>query len=243
MPEGPSIVILKEEASRFKGKKVIEARGSTKKLKAESLTGLKITDFKTWGKHFLICFPKFSIRIHFLLFGSYLIDDHKSATPRLSLIFTNGEINFYACAIQLIEEPLDKIYDWTVDVMNKKYDQKQALAKLKDNPNQLVCDAILDQSIFAGAGNIFKNEVLYRIKVHPKSKLGNLPLAKRKQLIREVVNYSFDFLKWKKKFVLRKHWEAHTKKTCPRDGTPLTKQYLGKTNRRTFFCKKCQVLY
>jgi len=243
MPEGPSIVILREEVSRFKGKKVIEASGSTRKLEPEALAGLKISDFKSWGKHFIICFPEFSVRIHFMLFGSYRIDDAKETAPRLSLTFKTGELNLYACAIQRIEQPLDDVYDWTADVMNKKYDQKKALSKLNDQPRAQVCDAILDQNIFAGAGNIFKNEVLFRIKVHPKSKLGNLPLAKKKQLVREVVKYSFDFLKWKKAFVLKKHWEAHTKTTCPRDGNPLTKQFLGKTNRRSFFCKKCQVLY
>ncbi|HEY3402946.1 MAG TPA: DNA-formamidopyrimidine glycosylase family protein [Ohtaekwangia sp.] len=243
MPEGPSIVILKEEALRFKGKKILEATGNTKKLNPETLTGLKITDLKTWGKHFLICFPTFTVRIHFLLFGSYLINDQKPTKPRLHLKFKGGEINFYACAIQLLEKPLDDIYDWTADIMNKKFDAKQALIKLNDQPKTLVCDAILDQSIFSGAGNIFKNEVLFRIKVHPKSKLGDLPAAKKRQLIHEVVNYSFDFLKWKKAFVLRKNWQAHTKRICPRDGTSLTKAYLGKTNRRTFFCKTCQKLY
>lgn len=243
MPEGPSIVILKEEVQAFKGKKIINVSGSTKKFDPDILSGKKIIDFKSWGKHFLICFPTFTIRVHFLLFGSYLINESKDAKPRLSLEFSNGFIHFYACALTLITDPLDEVYDWTADVMSKKFDQKKALKKLKAQPDTLACDAILDQQIFAGAGNIFKNEVLFRIQVHPKSKLGKLPLPKLKALVKEVIVYGGDFLKWKKAYVLRKHWEAHTKKTCPRDGHPLTKVHLGKTNRRTFFCKTCQVLY
>jgi endonuclease-8 len=34
-------------------------------------------------------------------------------------------------------------------------------------------------------------------------------------MIREARNYSFDFLQWKKDFVLRKHWLAHSKIHLP----------------------------
>ena len=107
----------------------------------------------------------------------------------------------------------------------------------------LVTDALLDQTIFAGVGNIIKNEVLYRIKVHPKSPVGALPTAKLTEMIKEARNYSFDFLQWKREYTLRKHWLAHTKKTCSRDGDKIIKEYLGKTQRRTFFCNTCQVQY
>jgi len=107
----------------------------------------------------------------------------------------------------------------------------------------MVCDALLDQTIFAGVGNIIKNEVLFRIKVNPKTRVGKLPSKKLTALIKEARQYSFDFLEWKKHYVLKKHWLVHTKKICPRDGSYIIKEYLGKTNRRTFYCKKCQKLY
>ena len=52
-----------------------------------------------------------------------------------------------------------------------------------------------------------------------------------------------DFLQWKKAFVLKKHWLAHTKKNCARCKIPLIKTYPGKTKRRAFFCANCQKLY
>lgn len=244
MPEGPSIIILKEAAIRFKGKKILEAEGTATKIDFQEIAGQRITDIKTWGKHFLICLPKFTIRVHLLMFGTYRINEQKDAKPRLRLVFEKGEeINFYACSVQPIEQPLNKVYDWSADVMNKTFDNRKANRKLKKHPQMLACDAILDQQIFSGAGNIFKNEVLFRTRVHPLSKVGALPDAKRRELVKEVVNYGKDFLKWKKAFVLKKHWEAHTKKTCPRDGHKLIKAYLGKTKRRTFFCEYCQKLY
>ena len=243
MPEGPSIVILREAVQAFKGKKVIKASGNTKKLDAELFVEDTIIDFKSWGKHFLICFKEFTIRIHFMLFGSYRINEYKSTPARLSLQFANGELNFYACSVQLIEKPLDELYDWTADVMNDHWDANKALLKLKDKPDMLVCDALLDQQIFSGVGNIIKNEVLFRIQVHPESLIGKLPYKKIKELINEAVKYSFEFLAWKKEFTLKKHWLAHTKTNCPRDHVPFHKTYLGKTKRRSFFCTLCQKLY
>jgi len=242
MPEGPSIVILKEEVQAFKGKKIVEVEGNSK-LDIQRLSGKKIIDFKSWGKHFLICFNDFTVRIHFMLFGSYRINEQKESAPRLRLIFEVGELSFYACSVKFIGENLDEVYDWKADVMNPEWDPKAAKKKLKDHPEMLVCDALLDQNIFAGVGNIIKNEVLYRIKVQPESKVGDLPTKKINQLVKEARNYSFQFLDWKKQFVLKKHWLAHTKKMCPECNQPFTKKHLGKTNRRSFYCTNCQELY
>src|SRR5690349_6260401 len=165
MPEGPSIVILKEEVQAFKGKKVILASGNTK-IEKERMNGQKIIDFKSWGKHFLICFKGFTLRVHFMLFGSYRINERKVTPPRLTLEFADGtELNFYACSVKFIDEPLDEVYDWSVDVMSDSWDPKNAKKKLKAAPGMLACDALLDQNIFAGSGNIIKNEVLFRIFV------------------------------------------------------------------------------
>ena len=79
-------------------------------------------------------------------------------------------------------------------------------------PDTMVCDALLDQNVLSGVGNIIKNEVLYRIFLHPETLVGDIPPRKLTQLINESRNYSFDFLKWKKAYVLKKHWLAHTKK-------------------------------
>jgi endonuclease-8 len=242
MPEGPSIIILKELAAPFERKKVLAVDGNTKVEKERAL-GQTIVAFKSWGKHFLICFPDFTIKIHFMLFGSYRINEERNMMPRLSLKFKKGVLNFYACSVAILEDDLDEIYDWSTDVMSDQWDATAARKKLKQHPKMLVCDALLDQNIFAGSGNIIKNEVLFRIKVHPKSQVAALPPRKLTEMITEVRQYSFDFLAWKKAYVLRKHWLAHTKSTCPRCDIPLVKEYLGKYHRRTFFCEKCQKWY
>jgi endonuclease VIII len=242
MPEGPSLIIAKEEMLPFVGKKVLAVTGNSK-IEKERMLNKKLLEIKTWGKHLLLCFKGFTIRIHFLMFGKYLVNEQKETVPRIHLQFAKGELNFYTCAVKLIEEPLDEIYDWSADVLSDEWDPAAARKKLKALPHIMVTDALLDQMIFSGVGNIIKNEVLYRIKVHPKTTLGDLPPRKMSELIKEARNYSFDFLEWKKEYTLRKHWLAHTKKECQRDGDIIVKEYLGKTQRRTFFCNTCQVLY
>lgn len=242
MPEGPSIVILKEELKAFKGKKIISVSGNAK-IDLQRILNLKIIDFKSWGKHFLICFDGFFLRIHLLMFGSYRINEKRNVAARLSMSFKTGEINFYNCSVKLIEGDVNDHYDWETDVMNENWDPKKAEAKLKALKKIKVCDALLDQEIFSGVGNIIKNEVLFRIKVHPDSYVYALSLKKIKELVKEAYDYSFDFYVWKKKFELRKHWLIYRQKQCPRCKIKTITAYLGTRNRLTCYCDNCQELY
>lgn len=243
MPEGPSIVILREQAAHLVGMRIREVTGNAR-LDRARLAGKTILALRSWGKHFLIEFDTFSLRAHFLLFGSYRIDERRAGVePRLSLTGARGELNLYACAVRFIEEPLDEVYDWRTDVMSDQWSAPRARRKLQESPQTLACDALLDQDVFAGVGNIIKNEVLFRIRVHPLSTLGALPATQRNALVLEARNYAFEFLAWKKAGVLKRHWLAHTKRICPRCDVPLRQAKLGKTRRRTFYCTQCQVLY
>jgi len=243
MPEGPSIVILREEVAEFTGKTIERAEGNSKLDKAR-LVGQSVRSFRSWGKHFLIELDDVSLRIHLLLFGSYRINERKESAPRLSLGFASGELNFYGCSVQFIEGPLDEAYDWSADVMSDAWDGRAALKKLRARPRLLACDALLNQTLFSGSGNIIKNEVLFRTRIHPLSLIGELPAPKLRELAREVRTYSFDFLQWKREGTLKKHWLAHTKTTCPRCKIPFVKaKSLGRSKRRSFYCERCQKRY
>ena len=244
MPEGPSLVILREETAAFAGKKIARAEGNTKAVDLDSLAGQRVLSLRSWGKHFLIALPTCALRIHFMLFGSYRINERKESPPRLSLQFTDGsELNFYACSVKPLEPDLDAAYDWDADIMSPTWDAAKARKKLRARPDMLVCDALLDQDIFAGVGNIIKNEVLFRIRLHPLSTLGALPAPKLRQLVEQARQYSFDFLAWKKAYVLKKNWLAHTKSTCPRCKIAFKKGKLGQSARRSFYCERCQKRY
>jgi endonuclease-8 len=244
MPEGPSIVILREEAAKFAGKRVRAVSGNSRQ-DIQRMDGQRLRAVCSWGKHFLLAFDGFALRVHFLLFGRWAVDARReNASPRVSLVFDNGELNLYACSVQFIEGELDAVYDWSGDVMAGAWDPAKARRKLKARPAMLAADALLEQEIFAGVGNIIKNEVLWRIRVHPESTIGALPARKLGELIKQAREYSFDFLEWKKAFVLKKHYQVHTRQYCPRDGNRLAyRKELGEKRRRAFFCEACQVLY
>lgn len=243
MAEGPSITILRDVASRFVGHTIQQAGGNAK-IETSALVGRRVEAVRSFGKQFLLALPdNVTIRVHLLMFGSYRIDERKDAPPRLSLGFDNGELNFYSCSVRLLEGDLDHLFDWRTDVMSDQWDAKLARAKLRAAPQTLVCDALLDQNIFAGVGNIIKNEVLYRVRIHPLSQVGALPPRKLRELVEQARAYTFEFLAWKKAFVLRKHWLVHKRRQCPKHGIPLRLEHLGKTNRRSFYCERCQKLY
>src|SRR5580765_2047601 len=175
MPEGPSILIARESLLPFIGKK-IKAVGGNTKIDKHRLVNQKILDIRTWGKHLLICFDHLTLKIHFMMFGTYLINERKSTPLRLSLGFNKKEeINFYTCSVQFLDGDPDQLYDFSGDVLSDSWNPRKAGMKLKKIPESNVCDALLNQQIFAGVGNIIKNEVLFRIKVHPRSRVGGLP--------------------------------------------------------------------
>lgn len=245
MPEGPSLYILKELVTDFVGQNIVRADGNVRAIEPARLVGQHILSIRTWGKHLLIEMPDLVLRVHFLLFGTYRINERREGkTPRLSIETARGdELNLYACAIREIDRIEYEAYDFSADVMSESWDPKKARKKLRAQPDMLACDALLDQDIFSGVGNIIKNEVLFRIRVHPLSTVGALPAPKLRLLVDEARQYSFDFLEWKRQYVLKQHWLAHAKRICPRCDIPFHKANLGRTNRRSFYCERCQKRY
>jgi endonuclease-8 len=241
--EGPSIVILVEECAKFLGQKVIRSSGSSQLINIGSLRGQRLLGLKSWGKHFIMQFERTNLKIHFMLFGSYTIDKPKpEREPRLAFKFRTGELFTYACSVREIESPLNKLYDWRVDVMARDWDETLVLKKLKALGDMLICDALLQQDIFAGAGNIFKNEVLFRVGLRPETKLSTLRESELKLLVREVRLYAYQFLTWKKQFLLRKNWVVYKRKFCAVCETKTVMKTTGNLQRRSHYCPKCQVL-
>jgi len=244
MPEGPTLIMLKEEvqALQLEGKKLIDLTGYAE-LDKKKFINKKVVEFRTWGKHFLICFNDSTIMVHLMLFGSYLINERKKTNVKLGLKFNDAEINFYVVNVKVYDEPADEVYDWSGDIMSDEWDSAKALKKVKEKPQELLSDLLADQHIFSGSGNIIKNEALFRAKLHPLNKAGDVPDKKLKELITKVRRFSFEFLKAKKSDTLDKHFKVYGKKECPDCKGELKKEHLGKSRRRTYYCEKCQILY
>lgn len=241
MPEGPTILMLGEEVQVFVGKVVRSATGSAG-IDLGRVEGRKLLEVRTWGKHLLLRFSGFTVRVHLLLFGSYRIDESREGRrPTMRLQFATGELSFYASSVKLIEGDLDAAYDWRADVISDAWDPALARNKLAAAPDTLACDALMDQDTFAGVGNIIKNETLFRARLHPLSRMGAVPARQRAKLVDEARRFSFDFLSGKRAGTLDRYLQVHGKETCPRCGGLLQSAVLGKTQRRAFWCDACQV--
>lgn len=242
--EGPGLVVLKEEAEKFCGRRIQAATGS-QKIDMEKLVGQKITALETWGKHLLIVLQDCTIRIHYLMFGNYYIDSsHPDKEPKLALHFANGEWNNYNCAAKILEGTnIKDWYNWETDVMSESWNAEAVRLKLKGMKEVMVCDALLDQEVFTGVGNVIKNETLFRIKIHPLTTIGALNPRQRTQLIDEARAYSFDFYRWEKEGVRRKKYCVHRRAWCPDCGHRVSKEFTGTTPRSSFWCPQCQPFY
>ena len=245
--EGPSLRILREELEPFIRQKVLHVRGNTKQPK-DSLKGRVLERIDTWGKVLFLTFtgPRGAFepiitKTHFLMFGSYRIDDPKPGRiPRLELKFKTGVVYFYSCSIQFGADEYLHSRDRKVDLMSECWDIEHVLNLLSRKKDAWLCDLLLDQSVFAGSGNIIKNEVLFNIRRHPLAKLSQISKKDWPDLAQAVRDYCFNFYEWKKRFELRKHWQVYRQFRCPLCGTKLHRENLGKFLRRTFFCPEHQ---
>ncbi|UOF00609.1 DNA-formamidopyrimidine glycosylase family protein [Bdellovibrio reynosensis] len=238
--EGPSIVIACEELKPFLKKKIKKATG-TAKIPLRAISGSTLKSARSWGKHLLLFFSDVNLRIHFLMFGSYRINNpRENRIPKLELDYGDSKIYFYSCAIKEQPKGFEKNYDWSIDLMSPEWDSKKALKNVQANQDAQVCDVLMDQDIFAGLGNIMKNEIQFNTRLHPETKVKDLSLPRLKALVKEANRYAWQFYEWKKENVLKRNWQVMRKKSCPICGRNIKKKVTGKLKRWSHFCNHCQ---
>jgi endonuclease-8 len=241
--EGPSLVILKKELRPFLGQKVQKITGNSKQpiIKLHRCT---LAAIETWGKALFLTFqspkktaPPILTKTHFMMFGSYRINDPKvGRDPRVELRFKNGILYLYACSFQMDAAEYYAHLDFKVDVMAKTWDPEYVLQQMEKKKDAYLCDLFLDQTVFAGSGNIVKNEVLFNLRCHPLTKLSQVPRRDWPKLIMAIHDYCWSFYSWKKKYEFRRHWQVYRQHHCPLCKSKLVKESDGKMNRKSFFC-------
>jgi endonuclease-8 len=247
--EGPSLTLAAEQLRPFKKKRVLGASGNTK-LDKEMLVGRELKDVFSWGKHLVLQFDAFALRIHFMLWGTFeaevdgvwVTGDYRRArVPRLALAFENGVINTYNCSLRILETRRAKHdYDFSVDIMSRKWDAAAALKRVRKQKEAEIADVLLDQTVFSGVGNIIKNEALSLTRIPPQRTVGELSTRELKALIEETRAFSKQFYRWRKKFMLKKNLKAHRRALCPHCGGHLTRAKTGKRERWSYWCPICQ---
>lgn len=241
MPEGPSILYLKDQLLPFKGK-VVKLAGGYGKMPTSWINGRKLTAIETWGKHLLFVFPNGIVRVHLGLFGDILINERKKVNRSFFLEFSKGEINGYVVKAVKLNQPLKEIYDWRTDILSQHFDKSYVKELLKQMRDKTIDDVLMDQQVFTGVGNKIRNEALYRAAIHPISIIKKIPAAKINKLINEVVNYARIFYHQLGTKGVNDLFQVYQQEYAA-DGSIVTMKVLPKTKRKIFFSEHRQKLY
>ena len=118
------------------------------------------------------------------------------------------------------------------DVLVDKFDN------LEIRPDLEIGVALLDQSIMAGLGNMYKSEVCFLAGVNPFRRAGELTPAQMKSIVeiaQELLKKSTDYGRTRL-WVYRRAGEP-----CRKCGTAVLSRKQGLDARTTFWCPVCQV--
>ena len=241
MPEGPSILHIKNQLLPFKGKLVKKA-GGYGPMPTKWINGKKLIDIKTWGKHLLFVFANGTVRVHLGLFGDVLVNERKKVNRSFFLEFAKGEINGYVVRAQKLKSSLEELYDWRIDILHEEFDPAHVKTLLKKQAGKTIADVLMDQQLFSGVGNIIRNEALYRAGIHPLSITGKIPAAKINRLIKEVVAHSQLFYQQLKTKGNPEEFSVYQQEYAA-DGSQVTMKILPKSKRKIFFSEHRQQLY
>lgn len=248
--EGPSLFLAQQQLRPFRGKVIRAASGTTPATQPDTLKGLEVRDVFAWGKHLVFQFDTFALRFHFLMFGTFEAeverdwvtgDYRRSREPKLSLSFENGQFKAFSCSIRLIEARRARsAYDFGIDIMARAWDETRVRKLLRSRGEAEIADVLLDQAVFAGVGNIIKNEVLAITHLAPTRTVASLSPATQRETVRETRAFARQFYLWRRKFELIKHLRTHRKRVCRSCGGALLKAKTGRLQRWSYWCPRDQ---
>jgi formamidopyrimidine-DNA glycosylase len=117
----------------------------------------------------------------------------------------------------------------------------QQLNRARRSPVKAV---LLDQTVFPGVGNWMADEILWQIKLHPATPVGDLSASQQHKLWRTsraicrtaLKKIGADWGEPPKNWLIHRRWQKGGR--CPRDGTLLNHQTIA--GRTTAWCPVCQ---
>lgn len=123
------------------------------------------------------------------------------------------------------------------DVLDEGFDADAVARSLRAAPDRTLGDALLDQALVAGIGNIFKSEACFAARLDPWRPIAGLSdeelrraLQAAHDLMREAVERGRQ-----DRAVYRR-----AGRPCRACGTPIASRGQGDANRTTYWCPTCQ---
>jgi endonuclease-8 len=143
------------------------------------------------------------------------------------------------------------------DVLSSAFDESQAAANLRAQPELEIAEMLLTQSVMAGLGNVYKSEVCFACRVNPFRKVATLTDAEVNCLVQtarkfmvanasdtsdeSIVTYGGLRRTTRRPEPGQRLWVyARRGGGCRRCGTPIESRKQGRDARVTFWCPSCQ---
>jgi endonuclease-8 len=214
----------------------------------ERLDGRRLAGAQARGKHLLLDFGELSLHSHLGMNGGWHVYCHGARwrRPRSSAwaVLSGGGwdgVQFGGPTLQvaptsrLRRDP--QLARLGPDILAEDFDAEAVIAAMRADPTRGVGDALLDQHLVAGIGNIFKSEACFAAGIDPWRPLGELSdeelrsiLAAARDLMLEAVRSGRHPHR-----VYRRRQGA-----CPRCRGRISSRGQGDDNRTTYWCPRCQ---
>jgi len=112
-------------------------------------------------------------------------------------------------------------------------------------PDRTIAEALLDQRVAAGIGNVYKSEVLWACRVDPFAPVGQLDAATRRTLLERAHRLLLANLGGGPRTTIpgppgSLAVYGRARRPCPACGTPVQMRHHGEQHRSTYWCPRCQ---
>lgn len=219
----------------------------------EKLAGQGVHAVDAHGKHLLIRFDGgLTIHSHLRMTGAWGVYPrgqrwHRGRHRAWLVIRTASDdvVQFDGPVLELMTDGRTRI-DRRIahlgpDVLAPEFDEQKFIRRLReDDQTRTLGDALLDQHIVAGIGNMWKAEGCWRAQIDPWRRLRDVSDAEALSVIealRPPMQESAD-LGFPRSENLFAYKRAGT--PCPRCGTKFAARGQGDDNRTTYWCPGCQ---
>jgi endonuclease VIII len=168
MPEGDTIYHTADNLRRaLVGRTLTRCDIRVPRFATVDLTGQVVDDVYSRGKHLFIRVGPASVHSHLKMDGSWRVGNRPArVNHRARIILEANDI----CAVGIdlgVLEILDRAHDGDVvahlgpDLLGHDWDPKVAAANLTAHPDRPIAEALLDQRVLAGIGNVYCNELCF----------------------------------------------------------------------------------
>ncbi|MEM4497447.1 MAG: hypothetical protein QW692_01315 [Nitrososphaerota archaeon] len=257
MVEGPTAKAYAIEISnKFSGESIREVfvRSSKVLVPVEEIVGRRFVKSDSLGKNILFFFDcDVVIRVHLMMYGTiHVYEAGESLLKpmnriRLMLIGDNRKVAVYNAPIVEVG-PRDHILerlklDLGPDPLSDEWDEERAYENIIRFQDEKIGNALLNQSVIAGIGNILRNEILFRAGVDPERRVRDLSREEVRKIIHFTRELSRQFLELKiRGGSIKDMLYVYNRFNgfCRICGYPIKFYRQKPINRKTFVCENCQ---